>query len=111
MIPHSVLRHNLAGRDLTHYFAQLLNERGIVLTTSSEFEIVRSMKEELCTLLMISMQSSMQLRRGLRRHVRQWQVPMQTRRTSCPMGVLYQLAANAFDVRRHSSSPLSLERS
>jgi actin-related protein len=47
-ISHHVLRHNLAGRDLTAYLANLLTERGIELKSSSELEIVRSIKEQLC---------------------------------------------------------------
>jgi actin len=47
-IAHAVLRHNLAGRDLTQYLANLLLERGVELKSSSELEIVRTIKEELC---------------------------------------------------------------
>jgi len=47
-LPHAVMRLDLAGRDLTDYLSNLLTERGIVLKSSAELEIVRSMKEELC---------------------------------------------------------------
>eukprot|EP00656_Telonema_subtile_P044176 TRINITY_DN50462_c0_g1_i6.p1 TRINITY_DN50462_c0_g1~~TRINITY_DN50462_c0_g1_i6.p1 ORF type:complete len:247 (-),score=53.65 TRINITY_DN50462_c0_g1_i6:172-912(-) len=46
---HAVTRHNLAGRDLTNYTIRLLGEAcGCYLTTSSEKEMARRIKEELC---------------------------------------------------------------
>ena len=42
----SILRVNLAGRDLTERMAKLLTERGIELTSSAEKEIARDMKEK-----------------------------------------------------------------
>ena len=45
-IPHAVNRYNLAGRDVTEYLCRLLQERGHRLTTSSEKEIVRLIKEK-----------------------------------------------------------------
>jgi len=42
----SILRVNLAGRDLTERMATLLTERGIDLTSSAEKEIARDMKEK-----------------------------------------------------------------
>lgn len=44
----SIRRINLAGRDITHQLQLELLRTGYSLTTSSEFEIVRSMKERLC---------------------------------------------------------------
>ena len=46
-LPQAIHRMNLAGRDLTDALVRLLTERGHVLTTSAEREIVRSMKERL----------------------------------------------------------------
>jgi len=47
-IERSVMRLDLAGRDLTDHMSKLLTERGINLNTSAEKEIARDMKEKLC---------------------------------------------------------------
>ncbi|ESO84253.1 hypothetical protein LOTGIDRAFT_229705 [Lottia gigantea] len=47
-IPHSIRRQNLAGRDVTHNLQKLILKRGHTLTTDSEFEIVRDIKEQCC---------------------------------------------------------------
>jgi actin-related protein len=47
-LPHSILRMDLAGRDLTKYMVKLLTERGYQLTTSAELEIVKNLKEQMC---------------------------------------------------------------
>jgi len=47
-LKHAVKRMNLAGRELTTYFGDILNESGISLTSSAEADIVKDMKEKKC---------------------------------------------------------------
>ena len=47
-LPHAVMRMDLAGRDLTETMQTMLTERGLTLTSSSEKEIARDIKEKLC---------------------------------------------------------------
>jgi len=49
-LPHSIMRVDLAGRDVTRYLRLLLRKEGINFRTSSEFEIVRTIKEKECYL-------------------------------------------------------------
>ena len=47
-IPNSYIRNNYGGRDVTDYFQTLLKKQGHSFSTTSEFEIVRKIKEEIC---------------------------------------------------------------
>lgn len=48
--PHSILKSNIGGKDLTNYLVQILGENGVQLGTSSEREFARDIKEKLCYL-------------------------------------------------------------
>jgi actin-related protein len=47
-LKHAVKRMNLAGRELTTYFGDILAESGISLTSSAEADIVKDIKEKKC---------------------------------------------------------------
>lgn len=47
----SIQRIDIAGRDITRYLRLLLRKEGYVFHRSSEFEIVREIKEKHCRLL------------------------------------------------------------
>ncbi|KAG7298508.1 Alpha-centractin [Plutella xylostella] len=49
-MPHSIMRADVAGRDVTRYLRLLLRKEGVNLRTSAELEIVRCMKERACYL-------------------------------------------------------------
>lgn len=44
-LPHSIMRSDVAGRDVTRYLKLLLRREGLLFKTTSELEIVRTMKE------------------------------------------------------------------
>jgi len=47
-MPHAIQRLNLAGRDVTEYLQKILTEQGKTMTSSSEKDIVRQIKESNC---------------------------------------------------------------
>jgi actin-related protein len=44
-LPHSVMRNDVAGRDVTKYLKLLLRKEGFNFSTTAEFEIIKSIKE------------------------------------------------------------------
>jgi centractin len=49
-MPHSILRNDVAGRDVTRYLKLLLRKEGYIFKTTAEFEIIKSIKERVCFL-------------------------------------------------------------
>ena len=49
-LPHSVMRADVAGRDVTRHLRLLLRKEGVNFRTTAEFEIVRTIKEKACYL-------------------------------------------------------------
>ncbi|XP_065338623.1 actin-related protein 1 [Cloeon dipterum] len=49
-MPHSIMRVDVAGRDVTRYLKMLLRKEGVNFRTTAEFEIVRTIKEKACYL-------------------------------------------------------------
>lgn len=49
-MPHSIMRVDIAGRDVTRYLKSLIKKEGFNFRTTAEFEIVRSIKEKVCYL-------------------------------------------------------------
>lgn len=50
-LTHSVQRTDIAGRDVTRFLKLLLRKEGVLLNTSAEFELVRTIKERVCQVL------------------------------------------------------------
>jgi len=44
-MPHSIMRSDIAGRDVTRYLRLLMRKEGYSFHTSAELEIVRTIKE------------------------------------------------------------------
>lgn len=44
-MPHSIMRVDIAGRDVSRYLRLLLRKEGFDFHTSAEFEVVRTIKE------------------------------------------------------------------
>ncbi|CAG0895464.1 unnamed protein product [Darwinula stevensoni] len=49
-LPHSIVRVDIAGRDVTRYLRLLLRKEGTNFRTTAEFEIVKQIKEQVCCL-------------------------------------------------------------
>lgn len=49
-IPHSIMRVDIAGRDISRFLRLLLRKEGYDFHTSAEFEVVRTIKERACYL-------------------------------------------------------------
>lgn len=49
-MPHSIMRVDIAGRDVTRYLKALIRKEGFNFRTTAEFEIVRMIKEKVCYL-------------------------------------------------------------
>ncbi|XP_071948528.1 alpha-centractin [Antedon mediterranea] len=49
-MPHSIMRVDIAGRDVTRYLQLLLRKEGMNFRTSAELEIVKTIKERACYL-------------------------------------------------------------
>lgn len=56
-IPHSYIRYDFGGRNVTEFLQTLLRRGGHNFNTTSEFEIVRKIKEETCYALLSSTSS------------------------------------------------------
>lgn len=49
-MPHSIMRVDIAGRDVTRYLKALIRKEGYNFRTTAEFEIVKTIKEKTCYL-------------------------------------------------------------
>ncbi|RWS29057.1 Beta-centractin-like protein [Leptotrombidium deliense] len=50
-LPLSIVRSDIAGRDVTRYLKLLLRKEGLIFNTTAEFEVVKSIKEKICCLM------------------------------------------------------------
>lgn len=50
---HSIMRTDIAGRDVTQYMKLLLRREGQIFKTSAEFEIVKAIKEVIISEVLI----------------------------------------------------------
>lgn len=48
LLPNSIYRINIAGRDLTGYLVKILDELGYNFYSTAKWEVVREIKEQLC---------------------------------------------------------------
>lgn len=51
-MPHSIMRVDVAGRDVTRYLRLLLRKEGLDFHTSAEFEVIKQLKE-VCNVLVV----------------------------------------------------------
>jgi len=49
-LPHSVMRNDIAGREVTKFLKLLLRKEGYSFNTTAEFEIIKTIKEKACGL-------------------------------------------------------------
>ena len=47
-LPHSIVRSDIAGKDVTDHLQLLLRRSGLAFRTSAENDLVKTMKEEIC---------------------------------------------------------------
>jgi actin-related protein len=106
-IAHAIDRNNFAGRNLTDHMVKLLNEIGLNLTSSSECEIARKIKEDLCYVAIdpeAESQSIPPIMQFIKTPIRR------TQPTNCQTGKSSPLAVRSSDVPRPSSTPCWSER-
>lgn len=57
-IPLSIVRTDVAGRDITKFLKFLIRKEGLTLNTTAEFEVVKELKEQACYIATNSMKTS-----------------------------------------------------